>query len=625
MPIDHTSFSESGAPKLGENLDRRWWLLKGDQMVDSITATIRALQVHQQVRQMQHTVSARLYGNVALMGQSGVSFRMQAANPTTRERISYNVVQSATDTVTAKIGKNKPKPMFLTSGGDFKAHRKAKKLNQFVEGVFYENEAYKHGPYYFRDGAVFGDGIAHVFAKKTKNGKRVAYERCMPGELWVDEMEAFYGFPRQMHRIKDVDKAVLIDRWPKMADKIREAEGGREDWGTQPNVSDMVRVRESWHLPSGPGAKDGRHCITIGNALLAEEEWGKDFFPFARFRWCPRLYGYWSQGGAEQVQNLQFELNKLLRTVQQSFHMAGTFKVFLENGSKIVKEHLNNDIGAIVNYTGTKPDYYVPQIVPPEIFNHILTLKQLAFEQFGVSMLSAASQKPAGLNAGVALREYNDIESDRFMTIGQAYENFFMDLGRLSIETVQDIVEETGKDYELDAPRGGSTTSLSWNDCKLDADSYIMQAFPVSSLPNTPAERMQTVQEWVQAGWLTPRQGKRLMDFPDLQAVEGLASAEEDWLAEVLDKIVDEGKFTAPEPMDDLNMAREMALQYYAQGKVHHLEEGRLEMLRQFMVALDRLNALAMPPAPDTGAPGAVPMPPPQSPLLPNTPIQAVA
>ena len=45
-----------------------------------------------------------------------------------------------------KMAKNRPKPLFLTSGGDYKLIRKAKKLTKFCDGIFYENEAYKLGP-----------------------------------------------------------------------------------------------------------------------------------------------------------------------------------------------------------------------------------------------------------------------------------------------------------------------------------------------------------------------------------------------------------------------------------------------------------------------------------------------
>jgi hypothetical protein len=87
----------------------------------------------------------------------------------------------------------------------------------------------------------------------------------------------------------------------------------------------------------------------------------------------------------------------------------------------------------------------------------------------------------------------------------------------------------------------------------------------------------------MQAGMLTPRAGRRLLDFPDLEQVETLANSQENYLHEVFEKIIDSGEFTPPESYDDLKLAREMGLEYYAQGRVNGLEEDKLEMIRQFM------------------------------------------
>jgi hypothetical protein len=431
--LDYKNFGEHG-PKESQDGDtnRRWWLLSGEEQAASVSATLRSLRDQQVARLIQHTISARLYGNLSLFALG--STRLATAHSLMRERISYNVVQSATDTVVAKMAKNKPRPLFLTSGGDYRQQRKAKKLNQFVDGVFYENRAHELGLEAFRDGAVVGDGFAHVFAR---NG-RVAFERTLSTELWVDELEAVYGQPRQLHRTKSFDRQVVLD-WARqlITDKaarekaeaaIKEATPSKpESVGLEQVVSDLIDVRESWHLPDGPDAtaddpKNGAHVISIEGAVLVADPWLRDHFPFARFRWCPRLFGFWSQGGAEQIQNIQIEINKLLAVIQRSFELGGSFKVLLKNGSKVSQEHINNAIGALIHYNGdTPPQYVTPPMVQSEICQHLLTLKNAAFEQIGGSQLAAASQKPAGLNSGVALREYNDIESDRFQTIGKAY------------------------------------------------------------------------------------------------------------------------------------------------------------------------------------------------------------
>jgi hypothetical protein len=627
-PIDYTTIGPNGPYSQTQNpYAARWWKAPKSERAQAVTAVIKAIGEYDTKRLTQYQTSTRLYGNTALMGVNGVSLsKVQSAQGAVKDRLTYNVCQSVVDTITSKIAKNKPKPMFLTSGGDYRVQRKAKKLDKFVEGVFYENGAHHLGPLVFRDACVSGDGLVHVFAKDG----RVKFERVLASEIYVDWVDAFYGEPRQLHRVKNVDRAILLDTYPEKRDLILTANAASADMtGVNRNVADVVTVSESWHLPSGPDAGDGLHVIALPNGELFSEEWTKSYFPFAKFTWCKRLFGYWGQGLVEQIQNIQLEINKILWVIQRSFHLAGSFKILLEHGSKIVKEHLNNDIGAIVSYSGTPPQYVVPQIVASEMYTHLQTLKNSAYEQAGISQLSAVAQKPAGLDSGKALREYNNIESDRFMTTGQGYEQFYLDLARLTVDVAKDIFEHDKK-LEVRVPGSKFIETIDWKDVNLEDDEYVMKMYPVSSFSQEPAARMQEVQERVQAGWLTMRQAKKLMDFPDLEMVDSLSNATEEYLNEILEKIIEDGEFTPPEPYDDLGVARELALQYYAQGKCNGLEEEKLDMLRDFMDQIDVLEqktasavAQAAPQGaemPGSGGPQAVPEAPPTSGLLPNAP-----
>ena len=609
---------------------KRWWKAPLSERAQSVFAVIKFISEYDSKRQTQYQISNRLYGNANLMGLNGLSFsKVQAVQGALKDRLTYNVCQSTVDTITAKISKNKPKPMFLTSGGDYKLQRKAKKLEKFIDGIFYENKAHTLGPIVFRDGAIIGDGFVHVFAKDG----RVKYERVMAAELYTDWVDAFYDDPRQLHRVKNVPRDTLLE-WvqsnkgkpgfnPKAEELIKTANAASAELiGVVQNVSDVITVSEDWHLKSGEDGDDGCHSINIAEGNLFDGDWDKPYFPFAQFSWCKRVSGNWSQGLIEQIQAIQLEINKILWVIQRSFHLAGSFKVFLENGSKIVKEHINNDIGAIVSYTGKEPTYAVPQIVPMEMYQHLTTLKNSAYEQAGVSQLSAASTKPAGLNSGKALREYNDIESDRFTTIGQAYERFYLDLARLSVDVAREIYEDD-KSFSVKVPGSKFIKTIDWRDVDMDDDEYVLKMFPVSSLPNEPAGRLQTIQEYIQAGFINARTGRKLLDFADLEQVEDLANAAEEYLNEILEKIIDEGVFTAPEPYDDLGLARELALQYYAQAKTNGLEEEKLDLIRQFMDQLDVLEqkaAQAMTPPPGApGQPAANPEPTPTSNMIPNT------
>lgn len=615
--IDFTSFNRTGAAAAAMP-SKRWWMLPPDEMSQGIVAVCNSISQADSRRQTQYQTSVRLYGNLSLMGVNGLSYaKLTSVQAPLRDRVSYNVIQSAIDTVQAKMAKNKPKPLFLTSGGDWKLQRRAKKLDKFVDGIFYENKAYELGSLCFRDGAIVGDGICHVYERHG----RVAFERVLASELYVDEVEAFYGQPRQLHRAKNVDRAVLIDLFPAKKDLILPAKEATTDLiGMTKNVSDQVTIVESWHLPSGPDAKDGKHVISIEEGVLFQEEWKKEYFPFAFFKWCKRFYGFWGQGAAEQLQNIQLEINKILWVIQRSMHMAGSFKILMENGSKIVKEHFSNDIGAIINYSGTPPQYIVPPIVAPEVYQHLQTLKNQAFEQVGVSQLSAASTKPAGLDSGKALREFNDIESDRFQTIGQAYEMFYMDMAKLAIDVAKEIFERDGK-YSVSMPGKKFLETIDWKEIKLADDEYVMKVFPISSLPQDPAGRLATITEYMQAGFITPRIGRRLLDFPDLEQAENLGNSQEDWMHEVMEKMIEDGTYYQLEPYDDAGLAHELALEYYSYAKVCKVDEDKLQVLRDFIDQVATMQSLAAAPppsAPGTAAPQAVPEASPVSQMIPN-------
>jgi hypothetical protein len=199
-----------------------------------------------------------------------------------------------------------------------------------------------------------------------------------------------------------------------------------------------------------------------------------------------------------------------------------------------------------------------------------------------------------------------------------------LDLAKIAISIAKDIYSGEGS-YPVKVPGKKFIETIDWKEIDLHDDDYVMQMFPVSSLPTDPEGRLQTIQEYMQAGIISPRAGRRLLDFPDLDQIEDLANSQEDYLHEVLEKIVDDGEFTPPDPFDDLKLAQELSLEYYSRGKLQGLEEEKLELLRRFNDQCIVLIQKAMPqqPAMPGGAPQANPMPAPQSDLIQNVPGQA--
>lgn len=632
-PIDFTDFQPKNQKKVIERTKIassgiRWWLADEKILPGAIMAQCAAIIQADRGRIDSYNTYAKLYGTYTPTFWNGyqLSNSGKPAAPM-RDRLTYNIVQSCIDTLTARISQNKPKPMFLTSAGDSKLQRKAKKLDAFCYGLFYANNMYQMGPKAFRDGTIFGEGIIHPY---SENGV-IKYERVLPYEILVDYLESHYGpeSTKSLFRIKNIDRTELAEMWPDKAKEIAMITNtSMFISANNRSVADTVTVVESWRLPVGN--QPGRHCITTADTTLCDEEYSDDFFPFAIFRYNPRVYGFYSQGMAEQLVPLQVEINRTLISIQRSLYLGGTHKIFVKNGSKIIKSHFDNMIGTIMEYSGdTPPQYVVPQLVQPEIYAHLENMIQKGYQLPGVSQLSASSLKPMGVDSGKALRAVDDIQVQRFQTVAQAYEQFFVDLARVTISVARKTYEEHGS-LKVNVPGKRFIQTIDWKEVDLEDDEFQLQVYPVSKLPNDPEGRLATIQEMMQAGLMSPEVGKRLLDYPDLDAEENLANSTRDYLHMILDKMVEEGEFTPPEPFDDLQTARSLALEYYAQGKLNNLAEDKLELLRKFMSQIDMLTQAAQPPqqlpnvppggagAPMPGTAPASPMPPPTSNLIPN-------
>jgi len=603
-----------------------WWEEKNSTKAASIMLTAASyLKESQNYRYRQMSVYARLYGNHSLYSFAGAqSSRVDDIKGLPQDRPTFNLIQSVTDTLVSRISQSRPQPVFLTNAGDYKQRTLSKKLNNFVAGEFFHTKVYDKATTMLRDACVGGDGVLHVY--ETPDA-RVGVERVISTELLVDPNEAMYGEPRQLYRIKLVDRRVLAANFPKFKATIEQAAKATPEatsTNSSKTVSDLVMVVESWHLPSAPGAGDGRHMLACSAGDLIDEEYTKDRFPFVFLSYSSRLLGFWSQGVAEQLMGTQLDLNSILYTISRAIKLVGVPRVFQEEGSKVSNVAHNNDIGVIVKYRGTKPSYEVAPCNAPELYAERDKLIQYGYQQAGVSALQAASQKPLGLDSGAAIRSYDDISTDRFAALHRRYDNVFVELAYLIVDKAKDIAERDGK-YATVYPGKNGTQEVELPKASLITDNYVIQCFTQSSLPKDPAGRLAKITEMIQAGMISISEGRRLLDYPDLEQVEKLANAGEERIFQILDDIIESGKYQPPDPFMDLELATTLTVQYINLYTQARLEPEKAQMLRDFFSQIQALKQAAQPPAPQPGAPGAAPNTPqaspeplPQSPLVPN-------
>src|ERR1035437_7503797 len=420
-----------------------WWLEPKADLFRAAFAVVNHINSNQMYRNSQNLRYARLYQNMALLGLNPATYNKSVGNALT-SRLALNVIKSCVDTAASKIASNKPRPIFLTENGDFSLKRKAKYLTKYLEGLFDSSKAYYFGQRVFVDAAVFGTGALKIYPENNE----IKVERVMIDEIIVDDTESMYGTPRQMHQRKHMSREVLMQMFPKKKLEISRAKtflandpSAFATFATS-TTTDQVQIIESWHLPSGPDATDGKHCISVDTCTLMVEDWTFDYFPFVFLKWSEKLVGFFGNGLAEELTGIQIEINRVMRDIQEAHHRMGVPRVFIESLSKIDAELINDTVGGIINYTGNPPIFESPTIMNQEVYQWLESLYKKAYEITGISQSNAASRKEPGITSGVAIREVNDIASERFQLISMRYEDFFMDAAKIMIDLSRKLYEE---------------------------------------------------------------------------------------------------------------------------------------------------------------------------------------
>jgi hypothetical protein len=594
----------------------RWWDMTDD--ADAAEAMVRSAEIIEEDARPRARLAllyARLYTNQMMdsLYQLGtVRPTVAPSFDTLGHRVTYNVAQAVVDTAAAKISKNRPRALFMTMGGNYDKSQMAKGLTKFVDGIFYETDFYESVfDRAFTDACIFDSGISKIYADRRH--KKIRLERVLPTELLVNDAEAIYGKPRSIYQRKWVDRHVLASEFggkdPEKIARIKDADGGDPLKSINLRATDMIPVYEGYHL--GAGDEDGVYRIAIKGCSLVRKAWKRDYFPYAQLNWNLRPVGFWGQGLVEQVVGLQLEINKLQRVIAAAQHLMSVPRIFVESGSEIISSTINNEIGAILEYTGTMPTQAMWTAVLPELYQRLETLFQKAFEITGISQLSASSKKPEGLDAAVAINAYHDIETERFVKVGQRTETFVLNNAGQVIDLAREM-----ESVDVLSPGTHELEQIAWKDVNLTRDEFVMRKFPTSLLPTTPAAKLQAVQDIQKSGLLTDQTpsgiwARQMLDFPDMEefmSVQNEAFTEARW---IINEIVEHGHYNAPEPNMNLQLLLQMAQSAKSKAKRTGVSEKRIEDLARLM---DEIGDLMTPP------PQPLPAPPPAIALPPAVP-----
>lgn len=549
-----------------------------------------------------------------------------------------NVCKMAVDTLTAKVATIRPLPQVLASRGNWKDLRRARKMRQFIEGEFYRQLVHeKLAARIIKDSLVCRAGVVQVFV----DGKKPKCERVHSWTLFVDDWDAESGEPLSMFRLRTMDRGKAMAKWGKknkdLRDKIKTS--GRLSSTTSRNrdeerssTVDRIELLEAWYrCPNhDPDDKDhectGRHVIISEGAVLFDEEWPHDFFPFAVLSYDTPNTGYWGTPLVQTLEGYQVSANESNSKLDEMYALSGKY-VILRDGGGIFDHDVQNGLHVL----HCKPGPYEPIVFDADLVNEHMRarpaeLVERGLNASGVSQMSAQAQKPTGIDAGIALQTLDDIESQRHIVFGRRFESWCMDVARLLLECVKKIAKEDGE-YAVKVPMRGAYLDVKWKDVEVDGFQLQMQS--VGQLYMSFAGRLDKLKMLFEMGAIDRGTFMRNLDAGDVQGELDLETSDRLLVDEILEAMLDtehavhandNDDYLAPNGYMPLEWAHKRAHQKRLQAQVDGAPLHVLELLGRFIddvaYLLDKKAADAaakaaasMPPAPLPPPTGGMPMP----------------
>ena len=578
------------------NRDAQWW--KESKPHQTISGVVQKLTKAGSTRRDMNIHHLRLYADRDLQGAAGaygygaggLSRAMSVLRNARRPPLSVNVIRNMINAATSMLTRSRPKPTFLTNGGDWPTWQRARKQSQFVEAVYNAENTHGLAAKMTQHANILGTGAIKVV--RDYQNKKPRHELAYIGELLVDETEAVYGQPRSMFQIRAVDKLVLKEIYAgergaeeaiEKAETVASATVGGE-------VAECAIVVEAWHLASGVDANDGKYVVCTDQGTLWKADYKHEQFPFVFWRWEEDPLGFYGTGIASELIGIQYEINQTIRNIQANWWSGGNLKILVERGSKVAKAHLSNDLrGIIVEYTGTPPQWVTTEAVAPGLVQYLEFLIEQAYNITGVSQLTAQSQTPFASMSGKARLVHENSESLRFLPAQRRLEQAIgVELGYRTLEACEDIYDEEG-DFEVLYPDRKFLKPMMYSDVRAKPGTYEIQCYPTSILPSTPAGRFTMLEAWEQRGWVTPAESKRLADIPDLKREMDVDQAPEDFIDGELSRIVFDGEKVStdgpvypPEPDQPVDIIIQRTVKWLYWAKTQNAPEEILEQLRLY-------------------------------------------
>ena len=410
-------------------------------------------------------------------------------NGETTNNVNENVIRSCVDTLTSKIACQKVRPFFNSVNGSWKDFELCTQAQQFFDILFDEYNVNDIVTLAFKDACIFERGMIYV--------SNAGIERMLPWTVYTNPAEDSYNRNTELlWECKKYPKALLpFD--------IKTSQ-------------DLVTYTRYWNT------KEKVFYTWIPEANYNQVETYEKELPFVQIYYNKPLFGSSCSSVVDVLFGIQDQIDNLIKTcaIAAKRNMPKTY--WVPEGTDVKAGSLNNEVGQVIPYRPIPGASGVPvicdeqRIIDPQYRDLIDKYKQDAYELVGISQLSATSQKPQGLNSGIALSTMENIESDRFETQLNQVIRCYVDLAKKCINILDA--------KELILPQEKTRAMLNWEDLISAAKSFNIQFSAAESLSKDPSTKLQQLQSLAQAGIIPQSHIAKYLELPDIESAYNITT-----------------------------------------------------------------------------------------------------
>jgi hypothetical protein len=611
---------------------KRWWNEPSDRAGRALMAAAEAIEFATWRERYMSFVCARLMTGRSMPGSFACTMSdrsMRAAGSTWEAQFNppaLNVIAASADVFQNKVYNSRPFLRFDSKGGTYKSGLVAEHQTEFIDELWEELGMWPMMLMCGIDCMTFPSAFVKVCVNASG---RIEHQRVMSDEILIAPTDMNHGNPRSLIQRVFVNRedALSLARGPRKDEikaAILRAQSARSGYyKAQIQYDDVISLCEGWRLPLADGTP-GRRVLAVDGITVDDKPWKMNRFPFAQLKYQPISGSWMGQSLAEIALPLQRKLDRVSLTIDELERRNAWPRWKYPAASGINPDMFKGPGFIPYNPPGPGPEPIQGPAAHKELYQQQFNMVQWIFQRLGINQGAQQGDTPRGLNSGLAILAFNQVDDKRHVSLSEAQEDFVTDIGRLDIA----VAEEEDISVKVD----GKT--VKWSDFA-DGKKNRPRAFPMSRLPTLPAARYQQIENWSLDGTITHREKMRLLGTLDTKGFMDQYVASDTLTHKKIDEMVEDGKYSPPTPYGNLQGQLTIAQARIQQAEIKKVPPDRLRLIATFISALvemiDDDRALHPPqmPAPGPG-PGAPMMPPPQeqapvSPQMEAAPVEPAA